>query len=270
MVSRNAGAFSLIELLVVISIIALLIAILLPSLQTAREVARQATCLSQLRQIGIGAQMYASDNEWMFCLSQPASQAGGPKLYATPVNYGGYNARHQQLAAAFRQFSDEYLRVDWSSNTKTGLGVFQCPSKENELASNALRDFSYLSAGVLGNGGAGGTARSQFRVSLSDAETMLKTYDMDTDDSNAEIGPLQVEQASPPSAFPLFFDESIFSTNNTSMTNNHPEGVLQALYLDNSAQTQRPIPGWYGNYAGRYSNPGPHWYFPAMRGLGTF
>jgi prepilin-type N-terminal cleavage/methylation domain-containing protein len=71
---RQHDAFTLVELLVVIGIIAILIAILLPALAKAREQAKQVACASNMRQIGFAMLMYANGNRGQMF----PSDAGGP------------------------------------------------------------------------------------------------------------------------------------------------------------------------------------------------
>jgi len=59
----NKRAFTLVELLVVIAVIALLVSILLPSLAHAREVARKAVCQTNLRSLQVGNEAYQADHE---------------------------------------------------------------------------------------------------------------------------------------------------------------------------------------------------------------
>lgn len=75
--NHNRGAFTLIELLVVIGIIAILVGLVLPSLSKARDNGRTVVCLSRLRELGKGWQMYADENDNVILPGRMFKKTGG-------------------------------------------------------------------------------------------------------------------------------------------------------------------------------------------------
>ena len=79
--NRRGGAFTLVELLVVISIIALLVAILLPALNKAREQAKLVSCMSNVRQVGLACITYAADNDGWYPENPTQPGYGSPTYW---------------------------------------------------------------------------------------------------------------------------------------------------------------------------------------------
>src|SRR4051812_21664015 len=84
--SPRRRGFTLIELLVVIAIIAILAAILFPVFAQARDKARQATCLSNCKQMGLALMMYAQDYDETFPASRRASSGCNSGTFTNPWN----------------------------------------------------------------------------------------------------------------------------------------------------------------------------------------
>lgn len=122
-VANHRSAFTLIEVLVVVAIIALLVSILLPSLSRAREMAKNTLCLSHLKEFGNAMMMYTMDHK--DTLPGPLHPAMFTKVHGPPAlsEFG----RQQHLPRMLRKyFSDKSSKKSLAKSIVDDLGM--CPA----------------------------------------------------------------------------------------------------------------------------------------------
>jgi prepilin-type N-terminal cleavage/methylation domain-containing protein len=118
---RKSRGFTLIELLVVIAIIAILAAILFPVFARAREAARKATCISNLKQMGTATMMYVQDYDELYPIAnQEADRIPNQQAHAI----GGKNNVHPFLI----DLINPYTKNDQ---------IFVCPTLLKPVVRNA-------------------------------------------------------------------------------------------------------------------------------------
>lgn len=115
---KNSNAFTLVELLVVISIIALLLAILMPSLSAARQQAKGVMCLSKLKQMALAANAYTADYKGHFPLGCYKEFSG-----TTKTDYVWDFTTTNNFSTSSKKYSPGIL---W--NHTDSMAIQQCPS----------------------------------------------------------------------------------------------------------------------------------------------
>ena len=174
--TRAYRGFTLIELLVVISIIALLVGILLPALGAARRSARNAVCLSNIRQNSVGLLSYAQDNKSYLpaALSAPIASLSGKQAHWQTTIWSYITSDKLDLT-----------KIDPPHDYIAGT-VFECPSAEdgrggynngNHLANGYGMNISLVSDKGIGDSVAktGLFAGDQLRQMYHQREDLITT-----------------------------------------------------------------------------------------------
>ncbi len=172
--TTHRTAFTLVELLVVITIIGILIALLLPAVQAAREAARRMQCQNNLKQIGIGMLNHESALQHFPSGGWGWLWIGDPDRGFAEKQPGGwiYNILPYIEADNLRQIgagqSSLVKPVSMGQLVSTPLSSFNCPSRRQSLAYPVRANYTWTTHGLAPKLGHPPEARTDYAANGGD------------------------------------------------------------------------------------------------------
>jgi prepilin-type processing-associated H-X9-DG protein len=270
------SAFTLVELLVVVGIIAMLIGLLLPALSRARANAKQVQCLSQLRQIGTAMRMHADEHNGYMPIAGQIESPGGATpagmLDAYMKNYSYYfdgtNFRPMHIAGALAPYLGQQVRSDTTAHMQADLStgisskIYSCPTDPLNIISITAKStgwstptepMSYgFNEAVLGWEDANGNVNfNEYRGQLNKVRNPTQTFLMcDAIPRNADwtggwltfyahVAGANMEEA--------FFDYNNMAGDGSSFSYTRHEGRVNFLFADAHGETL-PLPQQGSSY----------------------
>jgi prepilin-type N-terminal cleavage/methylation domain-containing protein len=212
--------FTLIELLVVIAIIAILAAMLLPALAAAKAKAQSATCVSNAKQLQLGWEMYATDNQEVMLpnspwkMGVPAYESWCPNATTT----GGGMDWNFMIGNTNTAVFSQTILAPFMGNQ---IGVYRCPA-DIVPSKNGNRVRSYSMQGQVGNLYCHGTVGGGGTLGMNPT---VKAY-IKISDITGSPGPSDII---------VFLDE-------------HPDSLLNSVFdgyleVDNAGGSFPDVPG---------------------------
>ena len=147
---KTKKAFTLLELLVTISIIAVLISLLLPAVQSAREAARRAQCINNLKQIGLATANYESTHSTLPPANVLAGIGTGPAIVENGWSALSRVAPYLEQENLFNliNFSIKYSHAQNVTVIGTKISAFNCPSEKDSEPINPKYGISNYAVNV--------------------------------------------------------------------------------------------------------------------------